>query len=423
MRFTESKRSYKKAKKYLVGGVNSPVRAFKAVGGNPLFIKKAKGSKIYDVDNNEYIDYVMSWGAIILGHSHPQVIKEIKKTIDLGTSFGAPIEKETELAKIIISAFPSIEKIRLVNSGTEAVMSAIRLARGFTKKNKIIKFEGCYHGHFDSLLVKAGSGILTFGIPQCAGITKGISKDTYVLPFNDIDKVAELIKRKNKEISCVIVEPICGNMGLVSPKENFLFHLRELTKRYNILLIFDEVITGFRLCFGGAQNIYKISPDITCLGKIIGGGFPLAALGGKKEIMKDLAPEGNVYQAGTLAGNPIAVSAGLTTLKILSKMDYNELEKKTEKLCRGISHILKKKNIDFCLNHIGSMFCLFFTKKRVFDLNTAMTSDTKKYAFYFWKMIKNGIYIAPSQFETNFLSFSHLEEDLDFTLRAFKCVF
>lgn len=418
MQFCKSSKLYKEASKYLAGGVNSPVRAFKAVGGHPVFIKKGRGSKIYDADNNSYIDYVMSWGALILGHAHPLVKSAVKEALNSGTSFGAPTEKETVLSKIISQAIPSIEMLRLVNSGTEAAMSAIRLARGFTGKDKIVKFEGAYHGHYDGLLVKAGSGAATFSVPDSLGVPRSVSSDTIVCPYNDIDRFVQVAKQKHKEIACLIVEPICANMGVVLPKKNFLSDLRELSAKYKIVLIFDEVITGFRLIYGGAQNIYGIKPDLTCLGKIIGGGLPLAAYGGRREIMECLSPLGGVYQAGTLSGNPIAVTSGIATLKALAKLNYKALNGKTEALCENLSMALSEKNLNFCFNRLGSMFTIFFTKYKVEDFRTAKTSDTKKYARYFWSMLNNGIYFAPSQFEANFLSFAHKESDTVKTLRA-----
>jgi glutamate-1-semialdehyde 2,1-aminomutase len=420
MKFDRSTSLFKEANKYLVGGVNSPVRAFKAVGGSPIFISKAKGSRIYDVDRNCYIDYVMSWGALILGHSHPSILTAVKNAISSGMSFGAPTEKEIELAKIISSAIPSIEMLRLVNSGTEATMSAIRLSRGYTEKNKIIKFEGCYHGHCDSLLVKAGSGAATFGTPDSAGVPESLSRDTIVCPYNDIDTVSRIIKEKHKEIACCIVEPVAANMGVVLPKIGFLANLRHLTTKYKIVLIFDEVICGFRFSFGGVQSLFGIEPDLTCLGKIIGGGLPLAAYGGKRKIMENLSPVGKVYQAGTLSGNPIAVSAGIVTLKVLSKMDYIKLNEKTSGLCLEMEDILKRNSLRFSLNRAGSMFTIFFTDKKVFDFRSAKLSDKKKYARYFWSMLKNGINLPPSQFEANFISFAHSEQDLEATVEAFK---
>lgn len=409
MKLIRSAALYKEALEYLVGGVNSPVRAFKAVGGKPIFIKRGGGSKIFDVDGNQYIDYVMSWGALILGHANPLISKALKEALNSGTSFGAPTEKETQLCKIISKAISSMEMVRLLNSGTEAAMTAIRLARGFTGKDKIIKFSGAYHGHYDGFLVKAGSGGLTLGIPDSLGVPRSVSRDTIVLPYNDIDSLKRVIRQRHKEIACVIAEPVSANMGVVLPKPYFLADLRGLTKKYKIILIFDEVVTGFRLCYGGAQTLYGINPDLTCLGKIVGGGLPIGVLGGRKEIMKNLSPEGRVYQAGTLSGNPIAVSAGLATLKALSKLNYQKLNNRTEKLCIGIAEVLKKNNLSFPINRIGSMFTLFFTPQ--------------KYASYFWSMLKNGIYFAPSQFEANFLSFAHKEEDIKSTLAAYKKVF
>lgn len=431
MKLIQSKKLYKEAVKYLVGGVNSPVRAFKAVGGHPVFIQKGRGSKIYDVDGNQYIDYVMSWGPLILGHAAPVIIKSVKNTLNFGTSFGAPTKMEIELSKIICKAIPSIEMLRLVNSGTEATMSAIRLSRAYatrlrragrawTGKDKIIKFAGCYHGHYDGLLIKAGSGSATFGVPDSLGVPKSFSKGTIVCPYNDIDRVSRIIKQRHKEIACVLVEPIAANMGVVLPKKHFLEDLRELTSKYNIILIFDEVITGFRVCFGGVQNIYNIKPDLTCLGKIIGGGLPIGAYGGRKEIMENLSPLGGVYQAGTLSGNPLAVSAGLAVLKTLSRMNYQTLNKKTEILCQKLAEELKRKKIKFYLNRAGSMWTIFFTDKEVYDFDTAKTSDISKYAIYFWNMLKQGIYLPPSQFEANFLSFAHTGNDIKTTLEAHK---
>jgi glutamate-1-semialdehyde 2,1-aminomutase len=415
---SSSKKKFREAIKFIPGGVNSPVRAFRAVGGSPIFIERGRGSKIFDMDGNCYIDYVMSWGALILGHTNSKVLKKIKEEIDKGTSFGVPTPKEVEFARIICKAISSIERLRLVNSGTEATMSAIRVARGFTKKDRIIKFEGCYHGSVDSLLVKAGSGAATFGVPTSLGIPPSLAKETIVCPYNDIDCFYRIVKKYHKRIACCIVEPICGNMGVVLPKENFLFSLREITAKYRIILIFDEVITGFRFCFGGVQNIFKIKPDLTCLGKIIGGGLPIGAYGGKREIMECVAPQGGVYQAGTLSGNPLAVSAGLATLETLSKMDYKELEDKADKFTRELERVLRNKKVSFCLNRFGSMFTLFFAKEKVVDFKTAKASDTKKYAHFFWSMVNKGIYFAPSQFEANFLSFSHTKEDIQNTAKA-----
>lgn len=422
-----SKKLFKKANQYLVGGVNSPVRAFKSVSGQPVFIERGAGSKIYDVDGNEYIDYVCSWGPLILGHAHPQVIEVVKRVCEKGTSFGASTEVEVELARKIIEAIPSIELIRLVNSGTEAVMSAIRLARAWTKRynntskrDKIIKFEGCYHGHSDSLLVKAGSGATTLGIPDSLGIPADLAKDTITLPYNDLERVKEVVEKQGEEIACIIVEPIAANMGLILPKEGFLQGLRKITQAYGILLIFDEVITGFRVAYGGAQQLYGIYPDITCLGKIIGGGFPVGAYGGKREIMEMVAPLGGVYQAGTLSGNPVAMSAGLQTLKILAQTQgiYEELDKKTTLLLAGLQDMANDCGINPFFTKIASLFCVFFSREEVTDYQTAKTSDTARYAIYFREMLHQGIYLAPSQFEAGFVSLAHTQQDIEKTISA-----
>ncbi|MCP2520109.1 glutamate-1-semialdehyde 2,1-aminomutase [Candidatus Aminicenantes bacterium AC-708-M15] len=411
---------FEEAKNYIPGGVNSPVRAFKAVGGNPCFIHKGNGSKIWDVEGNEYIDYVLSWGPLILGHSHPKIVEAIKEEIKKGTSYGAPTEIEVKLAKLITEIVPSIEMVRMVNSGTEATMSAIRLARAYTRREKIIKFEGCYHGHSDSFLIKAGSGALTFGMPDSPGVTKGSAIDTLVAKFNDLNSVKNLISENKGQIAAVILEPIAGNMGCIPPEEGFLKGLREITANENILLIFDEIITGFRVSLGGAQELYKINPDLTTLGKIIGGGFPVGAYGGKKEIMRLIAPEGPVYQAGTLSGNPVAMRAGYETLKILKedKDFYKKLDILGKILEEGIIENMKKLNLNFSYNRIGSMSCLFFTEQKVKDLNTAKKSDLKKFSIYFHEMLKRGIYLPPSQFETIFISIAHSEEDIEKTIQA-----
>ncbi len=430
---------FTEAKKYLVGGVNSPVRAFKAVGGIPRFITRGKGSKIYDVDGREYIDYVCSWGPLILGHAHPYVLKEVNKVLNKGTSFGAPTILETELAKKICEAFPSIELLRLVNSGTEAVMSAIRVARAYASSKrpsatKIIKFAGCYHGHVDHLLVAAGSGATTLGSPDSLGVPKDFAAHTIVLPFNDIKTVEKTIKKFYQQIAAIIVEPIAGNMGLVLPKEDFLHGLRNLANRYRIVLIFDEIITGFRVAYGGAQEFYGIKADLTCLGKIIGGGFPVGAYGGKKEIMQLIVPLGGVYQAGTLSGNPVAVTAGLATLDILSPRSeglsgfrgkencYKLLSERTKILCEGLKDNAKRIGMKVSLNRIGSMFTLFFTDKEVVDYETARMADTKLYGQYFNFMLAQenyppGVYLPPSQFETNFVSLAHSEKDIEKTIK------
>ncbi|MDP1854045.1 MAG: glutamate-1-semialdehyde 2,1-aminomutase [Candidatus Omnitrophota bacterium] len=416
----KSKQYFSQAQKVIPGGVNSPVRAFGAVGGEPVFIARGKGAYIYDVDGNKYIDYVLSWGPMILGHVDSRVIKEVAKTLKNGTSFGAPTKKEIELAELITEIYPSIEKVRLVSSGTEAAMSAIRLARGFTGKDKIIKFEGCYHGHFDSLLVKAGSGLATFGVPSSKGVTKGIAQDTIALPFNDIAKVKEVIEKEKDNLACVIVEPIPANMGVILPKGNFLTTLREITKKYNIVLIFDEVISGFRVALGGAQEIFGIKPDLTVLGKIIGGGFPIGAFGGRADIMNYLSPEGPVYQAGTLSGNPVAVSAGLATIKALTKEGTHEkLDNITQALIGGLSKIIVKTNHKAVINRIGSLFTIFFSDKNIIcDYNDASSCDLKKFAKFFQGMLAQGIYLAPSQFEANFISVKHSLQDIVKTIRS-----
>lgn len=418
----KSQEMHKQAKEIMPAGVNSPVRAFGAVGGDPIFIKKGKGSRIYDVDGNSYIDYVLSWGPLILGHAEKQVVAYIKQALNNGTSFGAPTEAETKIARMINQAFPSMEKMRLVNSGTEATMSAIRLARGFTKKDKIIKFEGCYHGHTDSLLVKAGSGAATFGVPTSAGVPQDLIKNTIVVPYNNMDQLRAVVQANHKDIAAIIIEPICGNMGVVIPKDNFLADLRQITKEYGILLIFDEVMTGFRFCFGGAQSIFKINPDITCLGKIIGGGLPIGAYGASQQIMECVSPLGGMYQAGTLSGNPIAVACGLKTLQILQIVDYKKISAMTESLCEAIEIIAQENKIDLTVNHIGSMFTVFFTNKKVFDYQDACSCDVKRYADYFTKMLESGVYFAPSQFEANFLSFAHGKKDIEYTIQAAKNV-
>jgi len=414
-----SRKLFREAQKYLVGGVNSPVRAYKAVGMEPLFIERGKGPVIYDADGNAYIDLVMSWGALILGHAHPAIVKAIRSAVKKGSSFGAPTQGETELAGVICRAIPSIEKVRLVNSGTEAAMSAIRLARGFTGKEKVIKFAGCYHGHCDSLLVKAGSGAATFGRPDSLGVPRDLSRQTIVLAYNDIDSVKEAVRRGHKNIACVIVEPVAANMGVVMPDPGFIAGLRELTKKYNIVLIFDEVISGFRFTFGGAQDLFGIKPDLTCLGKIIGGGLPLAAYGGRKEIMDKLSPLGGVYQAGTLSGNPLAVAAGLAVLKELSGKNYSLLNGEVSRMCEEMGNIAKMRKLGLSVNRAGSIFTLFFTGARVRDYAGAKSSDTGRFARFFRKMLEHGINLPPSQFEADFVSFAHKKTDLDKFIRAF----
>ena len=407
---------FKRAENCIPGGVNSPVRAFKSVGTNPLFIKKAEGSYIYDEDNNKYIDYVCSWGPMILGHNHPRVIQAVKNALNYGTSFGAPTRNEIKLAELIQNSYKSIDKVRLVNSGTEAAMSAVRLARAFTGKNKIIKFEGCYHGHADSFLIKAGSGAMTFGHPSSPGVTKNTAADTLMAKYNDIDSVQSLFK-KYDNIAAVIIEPIPANMGVVLPENEFLTDLADLIRQEKALLIFDEIITGFRVSPGGAQELYNIDPDITCLGKIIGGGFPIGAYGGKKGIMDYLAPDGPVYQAGTLSGNPVAVSAGLAALETIIREDViHSVNNKGKRLSQGINSILDETGIQAVYNSIGSLGTLFFTNEKVSGYEAAAKCDTKKYAEFFKLMLDKNIYLAPSQFEAAFVSLAHSDDDIDNTL-------
>jgi len=419
LNITKSNELFAKARKYMPGGVNSPVRAFKSVGLTPLFIKQGKGSKIIDVDDNEYIDYVCSWGPLILGHSHPQVVQSICEAAKMGTSYGAPCENEIELAKLICDAIPSIDKVRMVNSGTEATMSAVRLARAYTGKDKIIKFEGCYHGHADSFLIKAGSGLLTSGIPTSPGVPEAYSRHTLVARYNDIDSVEKIFKDHRHDIAAVIVEPIAGNMGLVIPDTDFLNGLREITEQNGCLLIFDEVISGFRTCYGGYQNRINIIPDLTTLGKIIGGGLPVGAYGGRKEIMDRVAPEGDVYQAGTLSGNPLAMAAGAATLRILKNNDrYNAIESMGDLLTRGLKNVFKEHKYNYALNRIGSMFSIFFTEQEVKTYDSVMKSDTKKYAQFYRELLQQGIYFPPAQFEVCFISCAHDVKDIEKTVDA-----
>ncbi len=418
---------FRKAQEFIPGGVNSPVRAFKSVGSDPLFITKAAGPNIWDADDNKFIDYVGSWGPMILGHCHPQVVDAVKRAVDAGSSFGAPTELEITLAEMVIQAVPSIEMVRMVSSGTEATMSAIRLARGYTGRDKILKFSGCYHGHADSLLVKAGSGAATFGVPDSPGVPADFAKHTLTADFNDLDSVRTLTAQNKGNIACIIVEPIAGNMGTVPPQEGFLEGLRTICDEEGIVLIFDEVMTGFRVALGGAQELYGITPDMTTLGKIIGGGLPVGAFGGKKEIMSLLSPSGGVYQAGTLSGNPLAMTAGIETLKLLRADGfYQKLEEKSAYLATGITRAAKDAGYPVYSTRVGSMFCAFFTKGEVRDWTTAAACDTKAFATYFKAMLDEGIYLAPSQFETAFVSIAHTESDLDKTIaaagRAFKAL-
>ena len=414
-----SRKLFEEAKKHIPGGVNSPVRAFRSVGGEPLFIKKAKGSKIYDADGKAYLDYVLSWGPMILGHAHPRVTAALKKAIVNGTSFGAPTELEITLAKMVKKAFPSIELVRMVSSGTEATMSAIRVARGYTRRDKIVKFEGGYHGHGNSLLVKAGSGVATFGLPDSPGVPADLAKLTITIPYNDLEAFKNIASREGEQIACIIVEPVAGNMGCVPPEQGFLEGLRRVCDQYGIILIFDEVMTGFRVAYGGAQQLYKIKPDMTCLGKVIGGGLPVGAFGGRREIMENVAPIGPIYQAGTLSGNPLAMTAGIETLKLLSKPGvYKTLEKSSSDLQRGLSDAAKETGVPTTFNRVGSMFTGFFTDRKVKDFASAKTSDTDRFGRYFLSMLKNGINLAPSQFEAAFLSLAHTKADINRTIEA-----
>ncbi|MCL2766163.1 MAG: glutamate-1-semialdehyde 2,1-aminomutase [Peptococcaceae bacterium] len=424
-KYAKSERLFQEAKALLPGGVNSPVRAFKAVAANPLFITRGEGAYIYDADGNRYIDYVGSWGPLILGHRHPQVMAALKRCInETGVSFGAPTEMETELAGIISAAMPSVEMVRLVNSGTEAVMSAVRLARGYPKKDKIVKFTGCYHGHADSLLIKAGSGALTLGVPDSPGVTPGAAADTISADYNDLDGLSEIFLREGENIAAVIVEPVAGNMGVVPPTPEFLPGLRRLTREYGSLLIFDEVMTGFRVAYGGAQQLFGVTPDITCLGKVIGGGLPVGAYGGKRDIMENVAPLGPVYQAGTLSGNPLAVTAGITTLRLLSQPGvYEGLETKAAQMTAGLQEAARQAGVPVSFNRVASMSCVFFTGETVVDYSSATTSDTKRYAVYFKAMLDQGIYLAPSQYEAAFLSTAHTENDIAATLEAARKAF
>ncbi|WP_456325730.1 glutamate-1-semialdehyde 2,1-aminomutase [Desulfonauticus submarinus] len=409
---------FDKAKKIIPGGVNSPVRACISVKTDPIFIEKGEGPFIYSVDEQKYIDYVLSWGPLILGHLHPQVKQAVESALQKGTSFGAPCELEVELAELIIEALPSVEMVRMVNSGTEATMSALRLARGYTKRDKVIKFIGCYHGHADSFLASAGSGVATLSIPGTPGVPSDTVAHTLLAEYNDLDQVETLFKKHGDNIAAVLVEPVAGNMGTVLPQKGFLEGLRELTHKYGSLLIFDEVITGFRVSYGGAQKYFKIYPDLTCLGKIIGGGLPVGAYGGKKEIMEQIAPCGPIYQAGTLSGNPLAMSAGIATLTQLKKEDYASLEKNTQMLALKLKEILEKKGLPVQVNQIASMFTLFFTENPVADFKSAQKSNQEIFISFYQQMRAGGIYLAPSAFETTFNSFAHTQNEWEYTLKV-----
>lgn len=420
MKTERSRQLFEEAKRLIPGGVNSPVRAFKSVGGNPVFIKSGSGSKLFDVDGNEYIDYVGSWGPHIFGHNPIFVKDALFTSIENGTSFGAPTEIEIKVAKLITELVPSVEMVRMVNSGTEATMSAVRAARGFTGKEKIIKFEGCYHGHADFFLIKAGSGALTLGVPTSPGVTKSNAADTLIADFNDIESVKKLIEANKNDIAAVIIEAVAGNMGVVKSDDKFIKELRTICDEEKIILIFDEVMTGFRVAKGGAQELLSIKPDLSTFGKIIGGGLPVGAFGGRKDIMEMISPAGPVYQAGTLSGNPLAMSAGYAALNFIKNNPilYNELEEKAKYLEEGFKENLNKINKNFIINRVGSMLTLFFTEEKVSDFNTAVKSDTGMYGKYFHEMLNNGIYLPPAQFEAFFVSTAHTEEDLDKTLKA-----
>lgn len=424
MNTSRSQALFADAQKVIPGGVNSPVRAFKSVGADPLFITRAQGARVIDADGNEYIDYVGSWGPMIAGHCHPEVVAAVKEAAEKGSSFGAPTELEITLAKMVIEAVPSIEMVRMVSSGTEATMSAIRLARGCTGRDKILKFAGCYHGHADSLLVKAGSGAATFGVPDSPGVPQDFARLTLTATYNDLGSVRQLVADNSGEIACIIVEPVAGNMGTVPPREGFLEGLRQICSEEGIVLIFDEVMSGFRVAYGGAQELYGVTPDMTTLGKIIGGGLPVGAFGGKRELMEKLSPSGGIYQAGTLSGNPLAMSAGIATLKILQEDGfYRRLEEKSAYLAAGIAAAAKDAGYPIFSTRVGSMFCAFFTAGEVYDWPTAAACDTKAFARYFKAMLEAGVYLAPSQFETAFVSSTHSEADLDKTIAAARSAF
>ena len=422
MDFSSSKALFEKALAYIPGGVNSPVRAFRAVGGTPVFINRAQGAYLYDEDGNQYIDLINSWGPMILGHANPDVEVAVVEALRGSSSFGGPTAREVEMAELICSMMPSVEKVRMVNSGTEATMSAIRLARGYTGKDKFIKMEGCYHGHGDSFLIAAGSGALTFGTPDSPGVTRGTAKDTLIAPYNDIQSIEKLITENKDEIAAIILEPVAGNMGCVPPLPTYLQDLRRLCDQHDIILIFDEVMTGFRLAPGGAQELYGVRPDLTTMGKIIGGGLPVGAYGGKREIMESVSPAGPVYQAGTLSGNPLAMAAGVTMLKFLKQNGYiyKQLNETTTRLVDGIRSINKEAGIAATVNVTGSMFTLFFTDQEVTDFTTAKTSDTARFGRYFQAMLRAGVYLAPSQFEAMFISAAVSEDIVDRILDAHR---
>jgi glutamate-1-semialdehyde 2,1-aminomutase len=421
--YEKSKQAFKEAVNLMPGGVNSPVRAFKSVKMDPIFMERGKGSKIYDIDGNEYIDYVLSWGPLILGHSNDRVVESIKKVAENGTSFGAPTEIENKLAQLVIDRVPSIEVVRMVSSGTEATMSALRLARGYTGRNKIIKFEGCYHGHGDSLLIKAGSGVATLGLPDSPGVPEGVAKNTITVPYNDLESIRYAFEQFGDDIAGVIVEPVAGNMGVVPPQPGFLEGLREVTEKYGSLLIFDEVMTGFRVGYGCAQGFYDVIPDLTCLGKVIGGGLPVGAYGGKAEIMERIAPSGPIYQAGTLSGNPLAMTAGYETLSQLTPETYTDFARKADLLEEGLKKAAEKYNIPHRINRAGSMIGIFFTNEEVSNYEGAKSSDLEMFADYYREMAHSGVFLPPSQFEGLFLSTAHTDDDIEKTLQAAEKAF
>jgi glutamate-1-semialdehyde 2,1-aminomutase len=420
---SRSVEAFARAKKVIPGGVNSPVRAFKSVDLNPVYMDRGEGSRVYDIDGNSYIDYVGSWGPLIMGHAHPEVIEAIKRTAEKGTSFGAPTELETLMAELVVERVPSVDIVRMVNSGTEATMSALRLARGYTKRSKILKFEGSYHGHADSLLIKAGSGVATLGLPDSPGVPEHVASHTITVPYNDLASVKLAFEKFGEEIACVIVEPIAGNMGVVPPLPGFLQGLRDVTEKYGTILIFDEVMTGFRVGYNCAQGLYGVTPDLTCFGKVIGGGLPVGAYGGKRELMEQIAPSGPIYQAGTLSGNPLAMAAGYTTLKLLTPEVYEQLERQAVKLQLGFEANASKHGIANTINRVGSMVCPFFTDNFVINFETAKTSDITRFKAYFAAMLDLGVNIAPSQFEGMFVSAAHSDEDIAATIAAHDIAF
>lgn len=421
--FEQSIQAYKEALDLLPGGVNSPVRAFKSIGINPIFMERGQGAKIYDIDGNEYIDYVLSWGPLILGHAHPKVVERLQQVTENGTSFGAPTLLENELAKLVIDRVPSIEMVRMVNSGTEATMSALRLARGYTGRNKILKFEGNYHGHGDSLLIKAGSGVATLGLPDSPGVPASVAEHTITVPYNDLNSVTCAFEQFGNEIAAVIVEPVSGNMGVVPPMDGFLSGIRKITEQHGSLLIFDEVMTGFRVGYHCAQGYYGVTPDLTCLGKVIGGGLPVGAYGGKREIMEKIAPTGEIYQAGTLSGNPLAMTAGIETLRAMDQAAYDALNQKVDRLVSGYQAAAEAYHIDLQVNRAGSMVGFFFHDQPVINYETASNSNVEQFASYYREMIDQGVFLPPSQFEGVFLSTAHTDQDIDQTIEAVRQAF